>query len=97
MCGYGTGVAAFCQGVSGIWIGQVTPYAFDAITWKDYFVFIGCLLDLGALYAFPLVETNNISLDQIAGMFGDHVISANNVDTAIVEKRGEQTTEHLEC
>ncbi|KAF4769606.1 hypothetical protein N7455_006326 [Penicillium solitum] len=94
--GYGTGVAAFCQSVSGIWIGQVTPFAFDAITWKYYFVFIGSLLALGALYAFFLVETNNVSLEEIAGRFGDHVISADKVETAVVEKRGEQTTEHLE-
>ena len=68
--GYGTGVAAFCQSVSGIWIGQVTPFAFDAITWKYYFVFIGSLLALGALYAFFLVETNNISWKKLQESLG---------------------------
>lgn len=43
-------------------MGQVTPYAFDAISWKYYFVFVGSLLALGAVYACFLVETNNVSL-----------------------------------
>ncbi|KAK4863857.1 hypothetical protein LT330_010338 [Penicillium expansum] len=94
--GYGTGVAALCQGVSGIWIGQVTPYAFDAITWKYYFVFIGSLLALGALYGTFLVETNNVSLEEIAGRFGDHVVSSDKIDNAIEEKRADRTTEHIE-
>ncbi|KAK4929636.1 hypothetical protein LTR66_016146, partial [Elasticomyces elasticus] len=78
--GYGTGVAALCQGVSGIWMGQVTPYAFDAISWKYYFVFVGSLLALGAVYALFLVETNNVSLEEIAGKFGDAVVSTEKID-----------------
>jgi MFS family permease len=86
--GYGTGVAALCQGLSGIWMGQVTPYAFEAITWKYYFVFIGCLLSLGALYAFGLAETNQVSLEQIAGKYGDKTVDRGRIDSL-------SHTEHL--
>jgi MFS family permease len=91
--GYGTGLAALCQGVSGIWMGQVTPYAFEAITWKYYFVFVGCFLVLGALYAFCLVETNQLSLEQVAGKFGDKTISQEKVSIAVQDKQLTETTE----
>lgn len=78
--GYGTGVAALCQGVSGIWMGQITPYAFEAISWKYYFVFIGSLLGLGAVYAYFLVETNQATLEEIAGKYGDKTISSEKLD-----------------
>ncbi|KAH8724382.1 general substrate transporter [Phaeosphaeriaceae sp. PMI808] len=79
--GYGMGISSFCQGISGIWMGQVTPYAFEAITWKYYFVFIGCLLSLGVIYAVGLVETNQVSLEEIAGKFGDKMVDRAKIDT----------------
>lgn len=69
--GYGTSIAALCQGVTAIWLGQVTPYAFEAITWKYYSVFIGSLLILSVFYRALLTETNQLSLELIAGEFGD--------------------------
>ena len=69
--GYGTSMAALCQGVTAIWLGQVTPFAFEAITWKYYAVFIGCLVTLSAFYRLLLTETNQLSLELIAGEFGD--------------------------
>jgi MFS family permease len=87
--GYGTGFAALCQGISGIWMGQVTPYAFEAITWKYYFVFIGCLLALGALYAFCLVETNQVPLEQIGAKFGDRMVDHDKIESLT-------RTEHVE-
>jgi hypothetical protein len=83
--GYGAGVGIMCQGISGIWMGQITPYAFDAIKWKYYFIFIACLLVLGFFYAFFLVETNQVSLEQIAGKFGDDTVSVDKVGTELVE------------
>lgn len=83
--GYGTGVAALCQGISGIWMGQITPFAFEAISWKYYFVFIGSLLALGAVYAFFLVETNQATLEEIAGKYGDKTISSEKLDMLATE------------
>ncbi|KAM5511700.1 MFS sugar transporter [Fusarium oxysporum f. sp. phaseoli] len=73
--GYGSGVSSMFQGVSNIWMSQITTYAFDAIKWKSYFVFIACLVVPGFFYAFYLIETNQVSLEQIAGKFGDTTIS----------------------
>ncbi|KAH6662474.1 general substrate transporter [Halenospora varia] len=73
--GYGTSVAALCQGVSGIWLGQVTPFAFDAIKWKYYAVFISSLVALAAFYFAFLTETNQLTLESIAGKFGDETVS----------------------
>lgn len=81
--GYGTGVAALCQGVSGIWMGQITPFAFEAISWKYYFVFIGSLLGLGALYAAFLVETNHVSLEEIGGKYGDKMVDQEKLDILV--------------
>jgi MFS family permease len=94
--GYGTGVAALCQGISGIWMGQVTPYAFEAITWKYYFVFIGCLLSLGLLYAFGLVETNQVSLEQIAGKFGDKTVDREKIETLTQAEHVEECSQTIE-
>lgn len=94
--GYGTGIAALCQGVSGIWMGQITPYAFAAISWKYYFVFIGSLLGLGTLYAFGLVETNQVSLEQIAGKFGDKIVSQEKVDILTSDKVAPRHIEAVE-
>lgn len=73
--GYGTSVAALCQGVTSIWLGQVTPYAFDAIRWQYYAVFISCLVALSAFYYVFLTETNQLTLEQVAGKFGDLTVS----------------------
>ncbi|CAK7231826.1 hypothetical protein SBRCBS47491_008061 [Sporothrix bragantina] len=81
--GYGVGFSVMCQGISGIWLSQITPYAFDAINWKYYFVFIGCLIGLGTFYFFFLQETNQVSLEQIAGRYGDETVT---VDKAHMEQ-----------
>ncbi|KFY69898.1 hypothetical protein V499_09650 [Pseudogymnoascus sp. VKM F-103] len=78
--GYGTSIAALCQNITAIWMGQVTPFAFDAIHWKYYAVFIGCLVVLSAFYGVFLTETNQLSLESIAGAFGDETVA---VDKAV--------------
>lgn len=81
--GYGTSIAALCQGVTGIWLGQVTPFAFDAIHWRYYAVFISCLMALSALYYFCLTETNQLTLESIAGRFGDDTVSTDKAVAAM--------------
>jgi hypothetical protein len=73
--GYGTSIAALCQGITAIWLGQVTPFAFAAIQWKYYAVFVASLVSLSAFYGFFLPETNQLTLESIAGKFGDVTIS----------------------
>lgn len=80
-----------CQGISAIWLGQVTPYAFDAIKWKYYFVFMGCLVVLGVFYAYFLEETNQVPLEEVAGKYGDEVVHTEKV--AIAEFEGHTGTE----
>ncbi len=87
--GYGTSIAALCQGVTGIWLGQVTPFAFDAIHWRYYAVFISCLVVLAAFYAVFLTETNQFTLESIAGRFGDETVET---DKAVVAE-----SEHVEA
>ncbi|KAG9245322.1 putative transporter [Calycina marina] len=72
--GYGTSIAALCQGLTALWLGQVTPFAFEAIHWWYYLVFIGNLVVLSIFYFFTLTETNRINLELIGGKFGDDLI-----------------------
>jgi Sugar (and other) transporter len=83
--GYGTSIAALCQGVTAIWLGQVTPYAFAAIQWKYYAVFIASLVSLSAFYGFFLQETNQLTLESIAGKFGDVTISTDKTMAAATD------------
>ena len=53
----------------------VTPYAFDAISWKYYNIFIASLLVLAPFYWYFLTEMNQMTLERIAGNFGDDTIS----------------------
>lgn len=91
--GYGVGVTIMFQGISGIWLGQITPYAFEAIDWKYYFVFIGCLLALGVFYKIFLVETNQVSLEQIGGKWGDQTIRVDK--TKVAEAAESYDMEHV--
>jgi hypothetical protein len=93
--GYGTSIAALCQGVTGIWLGQVTPFAFAAIHWKYYAVFIGSLLALAVLYGTCLTETNQLSLESIAGQFGDMTIDSAEMELAVQGSEDKRAT-HVE-
>jgi len=90
--GYGTSIAALCQNVTAIWLGQVTPIAFTAISWRYYAVFISCLVALSAFYFVFLTETNQLTLESIAGQFGDDTISTEKVVNALTEHKEERVT-----
>ncbi|RDL39160.1 Uncharacterized protein BP5553_03500 [Venustampulla echinocandica] len=72
--GYGLAVGDFFQGVSNIWLSFVTPHAFDAIQWRYYSVFIACLVALGVFYMVALKETNQMTLESTAALFGDETV-----------------------
>jgi hypothetical protein len=82
-----------CQGITAIWLGQVTPFAFDAISWKYYTVFIASLLGLSVFYAACLTETNQLSLESIAGQFGDETVALDKAVAAAHEEHGEAVQE----
>ncbi|KAK7211280.1 hypothetical protein V2G26_018458 [Clonostachys chloroleuca] len=71
--GVGVGFSIFTQSITAIWLNYAASYAFDAIAWKFYFVFIACNLFAGTMYYFFLPETRFLSLEEIAAKFGDEV------------------------
>ncbi|KAH8761351.1 general substrate transporter [Hyaloscypha sp. PMI_1271] len=61
--GYGVSIAGVTQSITIIWLSQITPIAFAALTWKFYLIFIAAIIVLGA-----------ISYLEIADSFGDNVL-----------------------
>ncbi|KAL5590219.1 hypothetical protein FOBRF1_013776 [Fusarium oxysporum] len=80
--GNGNAFAVFSMSVTNIWLSQITPYAFEAIAWKFYFVFIALNLTAAFIYWVWLPETNQLTLEEIAGAFGDEVIRPDKLDHA---------------
>ncbi|KFY18464.1 hypothetical protein V493_08590 [Pseudogymnoascus sp. VKM F-4281 (FW-2241)] len=78
--GYGLSVGDFFQGVSNIWLSQVTPYAFDAIRWKYYSVFVASVILLAVFFKLFLKETNQMILERTAGLFGDETVYNSSID-----------------
>ncbi|KAF5247578.1 hypothetical protein FANTH_6329 [Fusarium anthophilum] len=78
--GNGNAFAVFSMSVTNIWLSQITPYAFEAIAWKFYFVFIALNLAAAVVYWVWLPETNQLTLEEIAGAFGDEVVKSDKLD-----------------
>ncbi|KAF5676712.1 sugar transport STP1 [Fusarium circinatum] len=78
--GNGNAFAVFSMSVANIWLSQITPYAFEAIAWKFYFVFIALNLTAAVVYWVWLPETNQLTLEEIAGAFGDEVVKSDKLD-----------------
>ncbi|KAF5553476.1 sugar transport STP1 [Fusarium mexicanum] len=78
--GNGNAFAVFSMSVTNIWLSQITPYAFEAIAWKFYFVFIALNLAAAGVYWVWLPETNQLTLEEIAGAFGDEVVKSDKLD-----------------
>lgn len=72
--GVGVGFAVFTQAITAIWLSYAASLAFDAITWKFYFVFIAMNTFAGTVYYFFLPETRFLSLEEVAAKFGDEVV-----------------------
>lgn len=51
--------------------------AFEALEWKFYFIFIATNVSAGLVYYLFLPETNQLSLEQIAAVFGDAAVEGN--------------------
>ena len=72
--GYGTSLSILAMSCAQILLTQVTPFAFAAIKWKYYAIFIACNIAMALFYFFCLPETNRKSLEEIAEAFGDDVV-----------------------
>lgn len=88
---YGMGIAFACQGISSLWLGQVTPIAFAAIQWRYYSVFITAMVISAGIIAWGMPETVGLSLEEVAGCFGEVVVEGKMVETEDKEKQ-----EHVE-
>lgn len=73
--GVGVGFAVFTQSITAIWLSYAASFAFDAIAWKFYFVFIACNIFAGTIYYFFLPETRFLNLEEVAAQFGDEVVT----------------------
>jgi hypothetical protein len=51
--------------LNNVLISQVTPYAFDAISWRFFFVFMACNLSNAVLAYFLFPETKGKTLEEI--------------------------------
>ncbi|KAH8667703.1 major facilitator superfamily domain-containing protein [Ilyonectria robusta] len=78
--GVGVGFSVFTQAVTAIWLSYAASYAFDAIAWKFYFVFIACNVFAGTIYFFFLPETRFLTLEEVAAQFGDSEVLMDHVE-----------------
>lgn len=81
----GNGFAVFTQAITAIWLSYAASIAFDKISWKFYFVFIGCNIFAGTVYWIFLPETNQMTLEQVAAAFGDEIAAD---EKAVAESKG---------
>ncbi|TEA14319.1 H(+)/hexose cotransporter 2 [Colletotrichum sidae] len=101
--GVGVGFSVFTQSLTATWLSYTASLAFDAISWRSYFVFIGWNVFAGTIYFFTLPETRFLSSKEVAAKFGDEIIaSPKGVKTDAVEKKGtniektEASSDHIE-
>ncbi|KAF8846630.1 general substrate transporter [Acephala macrosclerotiorum] len=93
---YGMGIAFSCQGISSLWLGQITPIAFAAITWRFYAVFIGFMVFSAVVIQFWMPETYNMTLEEVAERFGDKVVAGKMEDIMMGAEKGVVGVEQAE-
>ncbi|TLD30835.1 hypothetical protein PspLS_01793 [Pyricularia sp. CBS 133598] len=93
--GVGVGFSVFSQAVTAIWLSFAASIAFDSISWKFYFVFIGCNLFALLCYYFFLPETNQVPLEEIAARFEDVVVESERKDVG-EEKDADEGVQTIE-
>lgn len=92
----GVGFSVFSQSLTAIWLNYAASYAFKAIEWKFYFVFIACNLFAGTVYYFFLPETRFLTLEEIAAKFGDEVAPIIEKNMDIQEHEGGKEPEIMD-
>lgn len=106
----GVGFSVFSQSLTAIWLNYAASYAFEAIQWKFYFVFIACNMFAGAMYYFFLPETRFLTLEEIAAKFGDEIAPAvekhldahdenddSNREHEILDEKRPMSSDHVEA
>jgi MFS family permease len=67
----GTAVSTAANWLNNVIIGQVTPYGFDKLGWKYFFVFVATNLSNAVVSFFLFPETKHKTLEEIGLLFGD--------------------------
>ncbi|TVY85117.1 MFS glucose transporter mfs1 [Lachnellula suecica] len=93
---YGMGVAFACQGISSLWLGQITPIAFAAIHWRFYAVFIALMVFSAAAVWWGIPETYNMTLEEVGAAFGDELKAGRIEDIMISSGKERRAKEELE-
>lgn len=94
--GTGSSFAVFSMSVTNIWLSQATPIAFEALAWKFYFVFIALNIAAVFVYWFWLPETNQLTLEEIAGAFGDDIVKRNKLEDIVEDEKKDTTAVEVE-
>ncbi|VUC35347.1 unnamed protein product [Clonostachys rosea] len=89
--GNGNSFAVFSMSVTNIWLSQITPLAFEALVWKFYFIFIALNLAAAFIYWMWLPDTNQLTLEEVAGAFGDDTVKAKIIDLTVDDKNRDET------
>lgn len=100
----GVGFSIFTQSLTAIWLNYAASYAFDAISWKFYFVFMACNAFAGTVYFFFLPETRFLTLEEVAAKFGDevappvskHLDMDGDDEPQVIGEKGNSTANHVE-
>lgn len=67
----GTAVSTAANWLNNVIIGQITPYAFKALGWKYFFVFVATNASNAVVSYFLFPETKGKTLEEIGLLFGD--------------------------
>ncbi|KAL4939199.1 hypothetical protein BDV06DRAFT_214471 [Aspergillus oleicola] len=71
----GMGLGVFSKSVAAIVLSQITPTAMENVSWRYYALFIATNLAAAVIYFLWLPETGGKTLEEIAELFGDSVVS----------------------
>ncbi|RSH80251.1 uncharacterized protein EHS24_008824 [Apiotrichum porosum] len=96
----GLSIFFICSMLSVILNTFINPIAFDAIAWKWYIFWIGCILIVGTIMFFYFIETKHRTLEEMAELFDGPSADKNACvpppDTAEEDKDKEATQSELD-
>ncbi|KEP55820.1 MFS monosaccharide transporter [Rhizoctonia solani 123E] len=89
----GNALAAFSHFVFNIAVNQAAPTAFANIGYRFYALFIALNLCTAIIVWAYFPETKGLSLEEIAVLFGDEVVSESRLDPSTNSHRGHEATD----
>ncbi|GFZ46483.1 hypothetical protein JCM24511_04730 [Saitozyma sp. JCM 24511] len=96
----GTSASTASNWLNNVLISQITPYGFDHISWRYFFVYMACNLSNCVVSYFLFPETKNKTLEEIGLLFGDTNVRVAPTDDAatLTDKDGRKGEHrHLEA